>query len=121
MPSFYPEAEVDNGARCEYSENFTKFLYKLYQLFRHGERTADWINTFNNDLHKDDNFYPIGRGELTNVSPLHNLKIRITTGFLLGWKDTVVLPREVHQKTIQSVFRTLRFAKFDGSKEHRRP
>ncbi|XP_011635537.1 venom acid phosphatase Acph-1-like [Pogonomyrmex barbatus] len=42
-------------------------LQLISMLFRHGDRTPESNERYPNDPYKDDNFYPIGEGQLTNV------------------------------------------------------
>lgn len=46
--------------------NATKLRF-VSVIFRHGDRTPESRETYSNDPYKNDTFYPIGRGELTNA------------------------------------------------------
>lgn len=52
-----------------YSLPFThdhSVLYNISQIFRHGDRTP--VETYPNDPYKDPSLWPVGFGQLTNVS-----------------------------------------------------
>lgn len=48
--------------------NKKKHRFSNLQLFRHGSRTPELKDVFPNDPHKEEDFMPMGWGQLTNVS-----------------------------------------------------
>lgn len=50
-------------------------MFLFLQIARHGARTP--VDTYPNDPHINDTFYPVGWGQLTNVSILNRIHILI--------------------------------------------
>lgn len=77
-PNHHPQRnELHELKLVHVVSNFSKFQCQskmkvfFYQFFRHGARTP--ADTYPNDIHLNETFWPYGWGQLTNVSVILNL------------------------------------------------